>query len=91
MNILMKPENTVLIRHSRKNFKIFKKLCEVRKHKTILLIGDRALFKNILLYPLVHYFNTLKLLKHLKHSYMFRHHNVIITQITDMPPRNHTK
>ena len=29
----------------------------------------------ILLHPLVHYFNTLKPLKHLKHSYMFRHKN----------------
>ena len=32
----------------------------------------------ILLHPLVHYFNTLKLVKSLKHSYMFRHNNVII-------------
>ena len=34
----------------------------------------------ILLHPLVHYFNTLKPLKHLKHSYMFRHNNVIIRE-----------
>ena len=35
----------------------------------------------ILLYPLVYkFYNTLKRVKYLKHSYMFRHYNVIIRE-----------
>ena len=55
---------TVTVSHSNKDNEIVNTI-------EALLIDDRALFMNILLHPLVHYFNTLKPLKHLKHSYMF--------------------
>ena len=40
---------------------------------------NRALCMNYFITP-VHYFNTLKLVKHLKHFYMFRHNDVIIRE-----------
>jgi len=46
----------------------------------------------------VHYFNTLKLVKHLKHRHKTADHRTTynrnisnLIQITDLPSRNHTK
>ena len=55
----------------------------VRKHLILIRIQRDIIIhvhRFILLHPLVHCFNTLKLVKYLKHSYMFRHNNVIIRE-----------
>ena len=54
---------------------------ELDIYSLIIIIIIIIIIIFILLHPLMHYIKTLKLLKrHLKHSYMFRHNNVIIRE-----------